>query len=90
MRFILSAGLLFILSSTSVFADTDNGKKLHDATCMKCHGNEVYSRDGRFIKDREALNKQVSRCQLNAGAQWFDEDVADVVQYLDETFYKFK
>ena len=83
--------LLFILfgASPAVLADAGKGKKLHDENCMKCHGNEVYTRKDRFISSRAALDKQVKRCQLNVGAQWFDEDASSVADYLDQSFYHF-
>ena len=90
MRMILSTGLLLALTTGIALADAAKGKQLHDKQCMKCHDTSVYTRSDRFIKSREALAKQVNRCALNIGAQWFDEDKADVVQYLNETFYKFK
>ena len=82
---------VLVLSGASplVLADTDKGKKLHDEHCMKCHGNEVYTRKDRFIDNRAALDKQVKRCQLNVGAQWFDTDAGDVADYLDQSFYHF-
>lgn len=73
-----------------VFADAERGKQLHDESCLKCHGTEVYSRADRFIGSRDALEKQVNRCKTNVGVQWFDEDVANVVEYLDQSFYHFK
>jgi len=86
--YILSAVLLLL--PASVFADIQHGKKLHDQYCMKCHDNSVYTRKNHFVTDKAALAKQVNRCKLNVGAQWFDEDVADVVNYLNTTFYKFR
>jgi len=90
MKIAIATGLLLALMTGNTQADNAKGQELHDASCTKCHGTSVYSRPDRFISDRSALEKQVTRCGLNAGAQWFEEDVADVVQYLDETFYKFK
>ncbi|GMQ88938.1 MAG: hypothetical protein BMS9Abin09_0380 [Gammaproteobacteria bacterium] len=82
--------ILFLLGTSSVvIADADKGKKLHDKYCTKCHGSEVYTRKDRFIDSRAALEKQVKRCQLNVGAQWFDEDAGDVADYLDQSFYQF-
>ena len=84
--------LLLILVSTGphALAGAERGKQLHDKQCLKCHDNGVYTRENRFISSREALQKQVQRCNLNVGAQWFDEDVNDVVLYLNESFYNFK
>ena len=44
----------------------------------------------RFVGNRDALTTQVNRCNVNLGTQWFDEDVENVVNYLDQSFYKFK
>ena len=89
MKRLILIGIL-VATSPAVVADAARGKELHDEQCMKCHGTEVYTRSDHFIKDREALAKQVQRCQLSAGAQWFDDDVNDVVEYLNTTFYKFE
>lgn len=84
--------LLAIVASLSTpgWADVPHGKELHDEHCTKCHDDSVYKRPDRFISSEEALAKQVARCGLNSGAQWFDEDVADVVDYLNSTYYNFK
>mgnify|MGYP001814465967 FL=1 len=89
MKRLILIGIM-VVTSPAVVADAARGKTLHDEQCMKCHGTEVYTRSDRFIENREALAKQVQRCQLSAGAQWFDEDVNDVVEYLNTTFYKFE
>ncbi len=83
--------LILMLFGTSpvVLADAVKGKKLHDEYCTKCHGTEVYTRKDRFIDSREALNKQIKRCQLNVGAQWLDKDIDNVADYLDQSFYRF-
>ena len=89
MKRLILIGVMVATSPVAV-ADAARGKTLHDEQCTKCHGTDVYTRNDRFIKNREALAKQVQRCQLSAGAQWFDEDVNDVVEYLNATFYKFE
>jgi len=85
----LVLALILVSAAPAVLADTGKGKKLHDANCTKCHGNEVYTRKDRFISNRAALDKQVKRCQLNVGAQWFDDDARSVADYLDQSFYHF-
>ncbi len=83
--------LIFTLfgASPAVIADADKGKKLHAKYCTKCHGSEVYTRKDSFVNSREALYKQVKRCQLNVGAQWLDKDIDNVADYLDQSFYRF-
>jgi len=87
-RSLIFAALL--TTGSYVLADAEHGQKLHDEQCMKCHDSGVYTREDRRVADRDALVKQVKRCELNLGLSWFDTDINDVVQYLDQSYYKFK
>ena len=78
-----------MMSCNLAFAAGGDGKSLHDANCTKCHDSGVYTREDRFVGDRDALTAQVKRCELNLGLQWFDEDVEAVVDHLDQNYYKF-
>ncbi len=86
---LLMTGLL-ALSSNSQAVDTSHGKSLQQKNCMSCHDDGMYTRNERKVTTREGLTKQVKRCELTLGLQWFDEDVDDVAGYLNESFYKFK
>lgn len=88
MRYLLTLFLTLFFSGYAV-ADASIGKELHDEYCLKCHGTEVYSRKDRFVKNMAGLNKQIKRCQLSVGAQWFEEEAADVADYLNTEFYQF-
>jgi hypothetical protein len=66
-----------------------HGKELHDNHCTKCHGDEVYTRENRFVKSIDALSKQVVRCKDNTDAPWFDEDTDAVVMFLNKKYYRF-
>ena len=66
-----------------------HGEKVHDNHCHKCHSDDVYTRDDRFVKSIDALSKQVIRCKDSTGAPWFDEDTGAVVQFLNTKYYKF-
>jgi len=87
-RSLIFAALL--ATGGNSLADAGNGQQLHDKHCMKCHDTGVYTREDRRVANQDALVKQVKRCELNLGLQWFDSDVNDVVQYLNQSFYKFK
>ena len=71
-------------------ADINNGKQLQQANCMSCHDDGMYTREDRKITTLDGLDKQVRRCELTLGLQWFDDDVSDVSAYLNQRFYKFK
>lgn len=67
----------------------ENGKRLHDANCTRCHDSDIYTRPKRIVNSLEELKKRVTQCELSAELTWFEEDINDVVLYLDENYYKF-
>jgi cytochrome c553 len=79
----------FALTPFATAADLKAGATLHAEHCMKCHDSGVYTREDRRISDLEGLRKQVKRCELSLDLTWFDEQVEDVVHYLNSTYYKF-
>lgn len=86
---VLLSGLF--LCQPTLAADIKNGKALLDANCFKCHDTSVYQRgDKGRIHSMAALKKQVRRCEQTLGLTWFDDQIDDVSQYLNATFYKFK
>ena len=89
--------LLTMMSQTSLAADSANGKKLHNESCLACHSSlmkgkpdTIYTRSDRQVNSLAGLQKQVNRCQNSVGANWFDDQIEDVVEYLNTTFYKTK
>ena len=88
--------LISILLSTALLAqpalpaDSAQGKKLHDANCVKCHSTSVYTRQDRKIKSLAALNERLVPCTHEAQVTLTDDEQKSIVQYLNEQFYKFK
>lgn len=85
---MIFTGLLLSLPGHA--ADIENGKQLHDARCMRCHGTEVYTRSNRRMKSFDKLTAHVNFCKNQTGVMWFDDEVNDVIHYLNESFYQFK
>jgi cytochrome c553 len=79
--------LLGALPATQA-ADAGRGKQLVEDNCTGCHDDSVYSRKDRRVTTLDGLKKQVKRCELNLGLTWFNEDIQDVVSYLNNTYYK--
>jgi hypothetical protein len=69
--------------------DAPSGATLHAAHCTRCHGAEIYARPQRLVNSYAELRKRVKECELMAELGWFDEEVGAVVEYLNDTFYKF-
>ena len=79
-----------LLAQPALPADSAQGKKLHDANCVKCHSTSVYTRQDRKIKSLAALNEQLVPCTHAAQVTLTDDEQKSIVQYLNEQFYKFK
>ncbi|WP_298611094.1 cytochrome c [uncultured Thiothrix sp.] len=65
------------------------GKALHDANCISCHDAKVYTRVERKVLDYTQLAAQVKRCDANLGSRLFDEDLAQITDYLNQAYYKY-
>ena len=82
--------LLMALTTSTLFAaDLDNGDDLHFTHCTGCHDSSVYTRADRRVDSRERLGLQVRFCKDSLELTWFDEDVEDVAEYLNQTYYHF-
>ena len=77
------------VQDTIQVSQLEHGEKMHTEHCYKCHTDQVYIRDDRFVKSLSALSKQVVRCKDNTGTPWFDDDTQAVVQFLNQKYYKF-
>ncbi|MBF0152581.1 MAG: cytochrome c [Magnetococcales bacterium] len=96
VRLSIILPLLAGLSSVAGAADAEKGRALHDKSCLECHAakfsgdpHRIYTRADHKKKNRKELAAMVAFCNQNVGTRWFDEEIADVVEYLDKGFYKF-
>jgi len=76
--------------ATLLPGDPAKGKAVHDKQCVACHDSTVYTRANRRVKSPEALIGQVNGCVRQTGAKLDRGQINDVVNYLDQSFYKFK
>ena len=86
---LITTGLV-MASSSSAAVDINHGKSLQQQNCMRCHDDSIYTREERRVTARDALQRQVQRCETNLNLAWFPEDVDAVTEYLNTSFYKFK
>ncbi len=70
-------------------ADIENGDDLHFENCTGCHDSTVYTRDNRNVRSIERLGAQVRFCKDSLGLAWFDDEVDDVIEYLNRQYYHF-
>ena len=83
------AGLVLIAGTPALTLAADDAESLYQEHCVRCHGSEVYTREARKISSFEGLERQVQRCELSLGLQWFDENIGDVAAYLNQQYYHF-
>ncbi|MEK7989810.1 MAG: cytochrome c [Thiotrichaceae bacterium] len=96
--------LISLVMSAAVYAQDEvaeisEGQQLHDKACVSCHDSmtngkpqQIYTREDQVdssIKDLTALQSRVQACAANTGTQWFDDELAQVTEYLNTTYYKF-
>lgn len=97
MKHQLSLALIAIsLVTPALASDINRGKSLHDDNCIECHvsiqggdGSGIYTRPDRRIDSLPALRSQVNRCKNSMGVSWPQDQIDDVVTYLNRTYYKF-
>ena len=82
-----------LIGSQSALADTSAGKKLHNEKCTGCHmmkdHTSLYTRKDHKVNSIKSLGGMVSTCAQNLNVGWFPEEEKEVVDYLNETYYKF-
>ncbi len=76
-------------STSKTAVDEDSGEGIHQASCSRCHGTEVYTRSDRKVTSLDGLGAQVRMCDSQLETQLFPEDMKKLTQYLNESFYKF-
>lgn len=80
--------LLYVLPASA--ADIENGDDLHFENCTGCHQQEIYTQDHRNVQSMQRLVLQVRFCKDTLELSWFDEDVDDVAEFLNQTYYHFQ
>jgi mono/diheme cytochrome c family protein len=85
---------LLCVSQTTLAANPAHGKDLHNANCQSCHTSlmgdkpdSIYTRSDRRVNSVEGLRSQVTRCKTSVGVAWPDDQIDDVVEYLNNNFY---
>ncbi len=84
-------GVLMVAFGSVAFpalaADADRGKLLYEARCDSCHDQSVHTRGRRVAANFEEVRKYVRRWNINLGGAWGEEEITDVVIYLNGKFY---
>jgi len=95
--YLYSISILLITSTAVLAENIERGKSLHDENCTTCHskmypgdGNGIYTRENRRIETLDGLYMQVNRCKDSLGFKWPEDQIEDLVAYLNKSYYKFE
>lgn len=82
-------GIYFSVSTLFAYNANDGEKLYLEAKCQKCHTPDSFTSQNTKVKDLAKLKWRVQKCNFAMGAEWFDDEVNDVVHYLNKKFYQF-
>lgn len=80
-------------ASAAYAAAADNaerGRLLYENHCTTCHTSTAHIRAKRAAHSLGDIRKQVLRWSGQLELQWRAEEVRDVVEYLNRTYYGFE
>lgn len=87
MRF---ASLLLVLFPLAASAqDAERGRLLYETHCGGCHYERVHQRLRTAVKDLSDLRDMVARWAPQTRRNFTLDEREDIVQYLNETHYRF-
>ncbi len=82
-----------LIASSVAFAN-EEGKELHEESCITCHmvehNDDFYTRDNSRLHHHFDLRRQVSNCVSVFSIDWFPDEEKSVVDHLNNEHYKFK
>ena len=90
LTFIVMAFVVLPAWAADRAPDVAHGKTLVDQKCMGCHDNRQYTRPNRIVHTFEDLRGRVEFCDSASNANFSFDDLDDVVEFLNVTYYKFK
>ncbi|MDH3286911.1 MAG: cytochrome c [Betaproteobacteria bacterium] len=82
-------GVAASLVSGAHVPDVERGRALYENHCVVCHTPKVHSRPNRIPLNVSELRQIVTNWAKQENLRWSEEDIADVVWYLNETKYRY-
>lgn len=79
---------LVMAGAAAAAGDPVKGARLHD-DCRGCHGTELYVPPRAKIRTLAALRKEVERWNDRMNPKFTEQEVDDLVAYLNRDYYKF-
>jgi mono/diheme cytochrome c family protein len=88
----VAAFALCAVGAAASGADVPNlarGRALYENHCVVCHTPKIHSRPNRIPLNVEELRQIVVNWAKDENLPWSEQEIADVVWYLNETKYRY-
>jgi mono/diheme cytochrome c family protein len=90
---VFALGLAVLLGAAAAQAaevpSVERGRLLYENHCEVCHTPSIHRRPNPIPLNAAELRDIVNHWQKQGRLNWSEQDVADVVQFLRETRYRF-
>jgi len=83
------AGAVAVAASGAGIPDLERGRALYQNHCVVCHTPKVHSRPNRIPLTINELRQIVRDWAKGENLHWGEQEITDVVWYLNETTYRF-
>lgn len=81
---------MFISLSSAWGGDIQRGKLLYENHCLGCHESTDHIESKRKVDSLRELRHQIVRWSIETEANWRQEEVDDVLEYLNQQHYGFE
>ncbi len=90
MKVLLALFVLFVAAAAAAAPQPDayRGMRLYDANCGACHSPAMHERDKGKVHNVAELRAQVVRWSEHANHKFTDEEIDDLVAYLNRWHYR--
>lgn len=86
----ISALILCAYAASAAAEEFSRGQALYENHCQSCHADWAHTRSGRKVTSLDELRQRTTSWSVHTGLGWSDEEIGDVVDYLERTFYRFE
>jgi hypothetical protein len=85
----LVAATVSVFLASQAFGGEFAADAYHEQNCTRCHNSAVYTRENRRVRSYPQLEAQVARCDAMLETKLFPDDLASLVDHLNDSYYRF-
>lgn len=86
----MAALILCAYAASALEEEFSRGQASYENHCRSCHADWVHTRSARKVTSLNELRQRTPSWSIHTGLDWSDEEMEDVVDYLERNFYRFE